>query len=168
MTILQIYINRIVPIEPEGETPVPRHGGCKAAGPITRERVKDGAGQVVLLSGEPGIGKSRLVEALKETVEREGARCLELRCSPYTQNSALAPVIEYFQRTLHFRPEDSADEKLHKLSVGALSSLLQAEAIPLLSCFRTEPRDKRFLRFLFLLLGTESQWRIVSRMRQRQ
>ena len=62
------------------------------------ERVKDGAGQVVLLSGEPGIGKSRLVEALKETVEREGARCLELRCSPYTQNSALQPVIEYLQR----------------------------------------------------------------------
>ena len=56
-------------------------------------RVKEGAGQVVLLSGEPGIGKSRLVEALKETVEPEGARFLELRCSPYTQNSALAPVI---------------------------------------------------------------------------
>src|SRR5262249_19697837 len=55
------------------------------------EQVKDGAGQVVLLSGEPGIGKSRLVEALKESVEREGAWCLELRCSPYAQNSALQP-----------------------------------------------------------------------------
>ncbi len=67
------------------------------------ERVKDGAGQVVLLSGEPGIGKSRLVEALKETVEHEGARCLELRCSPYAQNSALAPVIEHLQRLLQFQ-----------------------------------------------------------------
>ncbi len=43
------------------------------------ERVKDGTGQVVLLSGEPGIGKSRLVEALKDSVEHEGAGCLELR-----------------------------------------------------------------------------------------
>jgi class 3 adenylate cyclase len=82
------------------------------------QRVKSGAGQVVLLSGEPGIGKSRLVEALRETIEHEGASCLELRCSPYTQNSAFAPVIEHLQRTLQFRPEDSADEKLHKLSVG--------------------------------------------------
>jgi Adenylate and Guanylate cyclase catalytic domain/AAA ATPase domain len=64
------------------------------------ERVKDGAGQVVLLSGEPGIGKSRLVEALKEIVEHEGALCLELRCSPYAQNSALQPVIEHLQRLL--------------------------------------------------------------------
>ena len=46
------------------------------------EQVKDGAGQIVLLSGEPGIGKSRLVEVLKEMVEHEGAVCLELRCSP--------------------------------------------------------------------------------------
>jgi MoxR-like ATPase len=41
--------------------------------------VKDGAGQVILLSGEPGIGKSHLVEHLKETVVHEVARCLELR-----------------------------------------------------------------------------------------
>ena len=44
----------------------------------------------MLLSGEPGIGKSRLVQALKETVEHEGANTrLEFRCSPYHQNSAL-------------------------------------------------------------------------------
>ncbi len=78
-------------------------------------RVKEGVGQVVLLSGEPGIGKSRLVEALKATVEPEGARFLELRCSPYTQNSALAPVIEHVQRALQFRPEDTTEEKLQKL-----------------------------------------------------
>ncbi len=78
-------------------------------------RVKEGTGQAVLLSGEPGIGKSRLVEALKETVERDGAACVELRCSPYHQNSALYPVIEHVQRLLHFGPDDSLESKHEKL-----------------------------------------------------
>jgi class 3 adenylate cyclase len=91
------------------------------------DRVKDGRGQVVLLSGEPGIGKSRLVEALKEQVEHAGARFLELRCSPYAQNSALAPVIEHLQRVLQFQPSDSADEKLQKLE-QELERLEQSDA----------------------------------------
>jgi class 3 adenylate cyclase/tetratricopeptide (TPR) repeat protein len=104
------------------------------------ERVKDGAGQVVLLSGEPGIGKSRLVEALKETVEREGVRCLELRCSPYAQNSALQPVVEHLQRVLRFRPDDTPDEKLRKLSCAPL----QTEAIPLLATLLSLPHPTDF------------------------
>ncbi len=104
------------------------------------ERVKDGTGQVVLLSGEPGIGKSRLVEALKETVAHEGARCLELRCSPYHQNSALYPVIEHMQRMLGLQREESSDEKLQKLIVGAHSCApLQPEAIPLLAALLSLP-----------------------------
>ena len=110
------------------------------------QRVQDGAGQIVLLSGEPGIGKSRLVEALKERVEHEGARCLELRCSPYAQNSALQPVIEYLQRTLQFRPEDSAEEKLQKLIVGATGrSPLQTEAVPLLASLLSLPAPRSVL-----------------------
>jgi len=96
------------------------------------ERVKDGEGQVVLLSGEPGIGKSRLVEALKESIGHEGANCLELRCSSYTQNSVLSPVIEHMQRVLGFQSGDSAEEKLQKLIIGATDqSLLQKDAVPL-------------------------------------
>src|SRR5262245_49213907 len=53
------------------------------------EQAKAGAGQVVLLSGEPGIGKSRLVQEFTEQLEHEGATCLQFRCSPYHQNSAL-------------------------------------------------------------------------------
>ena len=79
------------------------------------EQVKDGAGQVVLLCGEPGIGKSRLVEQLKETVEQEGASCLELRCSPYARNSALKPVIEHLQRQLQLSPDDAPETNLEKL-----------------------------------------------------
>jgi len=104
------------------------------------ERVKDGTGQVVLLSGEPGIGKSRLVEVLKEKVEREGAHCLELRCSPYAQNSALQPVIEHLQRMLQLHPDDSPEEKLRKFTVGAHGCApLQKDAIPLLAALLSLP-----------------------------
>ncbi|MBI3246237.1 MAG: AAA family ATPase, partial [Deltaproteobacteria bacterium] len=108
------------------------------------ERATQAAGQVVVLSGEPGIGKSRLVEALKETVEPEGARCFELRCSPYHQNSALAPVIEHLQRRLEFHSSDSLGEKLWKLETawkgrGEVTSPLQAETVALLASLFSLP-----------------------------
>ncbi len=81
-------------------------------------QVKDGAGQVVLLSGEPGIGKSRLVEALKESLTQERTSCLELHYSPYHQNSALYPVIEHMQYRLGFQNSDSPEEKLEKLELA--------------------------------------------------
>ena len=59
------------------------------------KQAKQGAGQVVLLNGEPGIGKSRLVQTLKEHLSAEGATRIEFRCSPYHQNSALYPIIEH-------------------------------------------------------------------------
>jgi class 3 adenylate cyclase len=90
------------------------------------EQAKSGEGQVVLLSGEPGIGKSRLVEALKASVAQEGASCLELRCSPYHQNSALYPVIEYLQRMLRFQSGDTPEQKLQKL-VQALGRMEQSD-----------------------------------------
>jgi class 3 adenylate cyclase/predicted ATPase len=115
-------------------------------------RVKDGEGQVVLLSGEPGIGKSRLVEALKETVEHEGASCLELRCSPYAQNSALYPVIEHLQRELGFQQADSLDEKLSKLEIalgrrgGSETRPYSAlsEAMPLFAALLSLPQPKEY------------------------
>jgi class 3 adenylate cyclase/tetratricopeptide (TPR) repeat protein len=103
------------------------------------ERVKAGAGQVVLLSGEPGIGKSRLVEALKETIELEGAWCLELRCSPYAQHSALHPVIEHLQRALQFQLEDAPEERLRKLVEATQALPLQPEALPLLAALLSLP-----------------------------
>ena len=73
------------------------------------QRAKDGQGQAVLLSGEAGIGKSRLGQVLKEQVVREGATRIELRCSPYYQNTAFYPVIEHLQRLLQFEREDLLD-----------------------------------------------------------
>jgi class 3 adenylate cyclase/predicted ATPase len=96
------------------------------------ERVKDGDGQAVLLSGEPGIGKSRLVEALKDSLKHEDVSFLELRCSPYHQNSALYPVIEYLQRILQFTRDDSSEQKLDKLEQKLARSRLDLqETVPL-------------------------------------
>src|SRR5207342_3756654 len=58
-------------------------------------QAKEGTGQVVLLSGEAGIGKSRLVQTLKEQVLAEDATRIEFRCSPYHQNSAFYPILDH-------------------------------------------------------------------------
>jgi class 3 adenylate cyclase/predicted ATPase len=107
------------------------------------ERAKEGAGQVVLLSGEPGIGKSRLVQELKEQLEHEGVTRIEFRCSPYHQNSTLYPVIEHLQRVLGIARDDSAQIKLGKLE-QTLSHYRfpQADTLPLLAALLSLPHPE--------------------------
>jgi class 3 adenylate cyclase len=110
------------------------------------EQTKAGEGQVVLLSGEPGIGKSRLVETLKDHVRQEGATPIEFRCSPYHQNSAWYPIIEHLQRLLQFGRDDTPEEKLGKLEnarVGATGrSPLPPDTIPLLAALLSLPHPE--------------------------
>src|SRR6478609_1368588 len=78
-------------------------------------KAKSGQGQVVLLSGEPGIGKSRLTAALLERLTTEPHTRLRYFCSPQYADSALYPVIGQMERAAGFTHDDTSQEKLGKL-----------------------------------------------------
>ena len=80
-------------------------------------RAKDGEGQVVLVCGEPGIGKSRLTAVLLEEVSKEPHARLRCFCSPQRTNSALSPVIGHFERAAGLKHDDTVNTKLDKLDM---------------------------------------------------
>jgi class 3 adenylate cyclase len=107
------------------------------------ERAKQRDGQVVLLNGEAGIGKSRLIQALKEQVLAEGAIRIEFRCSAYHQNSALYPIIEHLQRLLQFQREEPSHIKLAKLrQTLAQYRFPRTETLPLLASLLSLPHPE--------------------------
>jgi predicted ATPase len=112
---------------------------------LLRERwaqVKDGIGQVVLLSGEAGIGKSRLVQVLTEQVATEPQAWLTpCQCSPYYQNTALYPMIDLLERVaLRFNREESPQQKLRKLEGFVVQyGLPLAETVPLFAALLSLP-----------------------------
>jgi class 3 adenylate cyclase/tetratricopeptide (TPR) repeat protein len=107
------------------------------------ERAKAGEGRAVLLSGEAGIGKSRLGQTLKEQVLSEGATRIEFRCSPYYQNSALYPIIEHMQRLLQFASHDSPQAKLSKLQQALMAYRFpQADTLALLAVLLSLPHPE--------------------------
>ena len=96
------------------------------------ETSKQGHGQAILIQGEAGIGKSRLIEALRDQISDDDYVWVAHRCSPYHANSTLYPVIEHLKRALGWSAESSAEEKLEKLEATlAHQSLPLSEVIPL-------------------------------------
>ena len=78
-------------------------------------RAKAGQGQLVLLSGEPGIGKSRLTQSLREDLHSELHTSLLYQCSPFHTSSALHPIAEQLSRAARLSGSDSARVKLDKV-----------------------------------------------------
>src|SRR2546426_8914124 len=112
-------------------------------------QVKEGIGQVVLLSGEAGIGKSRLVQVLQEHVAAEPQAWLTpCQCSPYYRNTALYPLIDLLERmALRFDREESPQQKLRKLEGFLVQyGLPLTEAVPLFAALLSLPLGTDYAR----------------------
>jgi len=96
-------------------------------------QAKKGEGRVVLLSGEPGIGKSRLNAAVLERLEDESHTRLRYFCSPHHQDSALHPVIVQIERAAGFTRDDSDATRLEKLQVLLAANTRDDDGIALMT-----------------------------------
>jgi class 3 adenylate cyclase/predicted ATPase len=104
-----------------------------------------GEGQIVLISGEPGIGKSRLVAALEERVADEPHTRLRYQCSPHHANSVLYPFIAQLERAAGFKADDSSEERLDKLeALLAIASPRVQTAVPLFAALLSIPFGERY------------------------
>jgi len=118
--IWQVLGDRIVPSRFEalrGSTLSPLVGRDEEVNLLLRrwERAKAGDGQVVLVTGEAGIGKSRIAAALEARLQAEPHRCLHSFCSPYHHDSALFPFIDQLGRASGFARDDPPATRLEKL-----------------------------------------------------
>jgi hypothetical protein len=103
-----------------------------------------GEGQVVVLSGEAGVGKSRIVEGFRQALDADGHGFIYLACSPFHANSALYPVIDYLERVLGFEKDDDAAARARELDefVAGLE-LNPADITPYIGALLFEPIDAR-------------------------
>lgn len=108
-------------------------------------QARGGEGCVVVVSGEAGIGKSRLSSALRDRVAEERHTRVHYQCSPYHNNSPFYPIIRQLEFACHFAPEDSPAQRLEKLEATLATSIPQAEkAAPLFATLLSIPFDGRY------------------------
>ena len=107
-------------------------------------KAKNGEGQVVLLSGEPGIGKSRLTAALMERLAGEPHTRLRYFCSPQHTDSALYPIITQMERAAGFTHDDTAKAKLDKLDAVLAQTSTPIQNAGLFSELLSLPNDGRY------------------------
>src|SRR5262249_43371514 len=133
--------------------------GREAEIAVLRERwehLKEGMGQVVLIYGESGIGKSRLMQRLTEHIADEPPTLFECRCSTYHQQSAWYPITDLLTRPLALDREITPGDKLRKLEqLLGQTRLDLAEAVPLFTALLLLPLPAE--RYPSLLLSPQQQ-----------
>jgi TOMM system kinase/cyclase fusion protein len=82
------------------------------------DQAKTGSGLFVCVSGDAGIGKSRLVQVLRRRVEEGGHVRMTCQCRPHSRSSALYPVIQLLNRSMQIAPEDSAPDRIRKIEAA--------------------------------------------------
>ncbi len=140
-------------------------------------QAKAGEGSVVLISGEPGIGKSRIVQALFERLEVEPHTRLRQFCSPHHQDTALYPTIAQLERAAGFRREDTNEQRLDKLEavlrqatndlseagalLGELLSLTASDRYPSFDLAPQKRKEKTFKALIAQLTGLAARQPVV-------
>jgi len=106
---------------------------------------KEGKGQVVLLNGEPGVGKSRIVQSLRARMAEEPHTRHFFQCSPYHTNSPLYPIIRHLEHAAKLEDDEPADRKLDKLMELLPRETRDPENVaPLFAALMSVPYDHRF------------------------
>jgi class 3 adenylate cyclase/tetratricopeptide (TPR) repeat protein len=109
------------------------------------QQARGGDGCVVLVSGEPGIGKSRIAQTVLERLATEPHTRLRLFCSPHHQDYALYPTITQLEQAAGFRRDDTLEQRLDRLAaVLAQATSDLAEAVPLLAALLSLPAGERY------------------------
>jgi class 3 adenylate cyclase/tetratricopeptide (TPR) repeat protein len=107
------------------------------------QQVKQGEGRVALISGEPGIGKSRLVAALMERLPDEDYTCVRYFCSPHHRASALHPIISQIEHAAGFGRDDPLEDKFRKLEIALAPTHPSEEELSLLAQLVSLPIEGR-------------------------
>ena len=109
------------------------------------EQAKDSDGCAALISGEPGIGKSRVAQTIVERLANDPHIRLRYFCSPHHQDSALYPSITQLERAAGFRREDTDEQRLSKLeTVLAQATNDLSEIVPLMADLLSIPTGDRY------------------------
>lgn len=109
------------------------------------ERARRGEGRAVLLSGEPGIGKSRILRAVRDRVRVDTASVMHFQCSPFFSNTALHPVVEGLERALQVSPDEPGPARLSRLEALVLTRYGgSARDVALIASILSLPTEGRY------------------------